>query len=501
MRGDDDDTAEVVAPLSSVYFQAPRHLGPGLDSFTPGGFPATPVLHVSHPALLQAVQSPLNLEESCDCSLSGQLNGFPREPCGDGRSKLVLLLGCGTFVGLQVAIKLLSSGYSVRIFMLDTASNDQLDTLQASVRGTSKLFVFRGDQLDRAFEDCEFAVIAQLPRRPKKYSRIELSTPAAQEKIVSECIAELRDFFLCAKKYGKSLKRIVHISSAAAVFPVVEPVQRDALSPASRRTLLKEVEHLANRADIPLVSLLPSIVIGAPTCFDELSDAHFHLLRLASSWFPLVPKLRFNLVSVRDVAEAVFLVLEHPAAEGQRYLISDQELSVRDISDVLHKAGGGSLCRKWELPNVATLLLTVCGFLRDYSPVGGPRAFRYLKRNLDRSFRLSSAKSSRDLGLRTTDVQQALADCIVAPSQRGVAAATSSSTPSHLRAASQESNATLNSLDLDESLAAHPPRHPHSGGAVKSSMMQFSAATLIISAIALSLVTSHVCKLSSFRLT
>jgi nucleoside-diphosphate-sugar epimerase len=412
----DLDESGASTPSSSqlVYFQSPRHLGPGLDSFTPSGFPATPVLHVSRHQH-HVARSPLSLDASAEpeCDPGSFPTGLlprARAAMHERGSQIVLVVGCGGLVGTHVAAKLLSAGYSVRIFMLDTVSSEQLEALKSHARGSSKLFVFRGDQLDRAIEDCDFAVIAQLPRRVAKCTSPvkRPAMPSSREKLVEECVAELRDFFLCAKKFAKRLRRVVFISSAAAVFPVVEPVLQDAMEPAGRRVLLKEVERLALRAGIPLVSLLPSMVLGKAMSHEELSDFHNWLLRLASSWMPFVPKLRYNVVDVDDVAAAVPATLGSSAADGQRYLISGKEMSVREISAVLSGAP------KWELPNVATLLLSVTGLLTGYTPSKSLNAFRYLQRNLDRRFPLKSEKYSRDLGLRTSDVEKAIIETVTA---------------------------------------------------------------------------------------
>jgi hypothetical protein len=263
---DEDQESAVSTPTSSslVYFQSPRHLGPGLDSFTPGGFPATPMLHVARSAQHGVVSSPLSLNAFADSS-DGSMDFptiaeiVPRSSRGGdiGGSQMVLVLGCGGLVGTHAVAKLLASGYNVRIFMLETASGDQFEALQSQNRGPGKLFVFRGEQLDRAIEDCHYVVIAQLPRCPRKYSRAMLHAASSQEALKQDCVTELQDLFLCAKRFGKRLKRIVFVSSAAAVFPVVEPVQLDTLYPKTRQVLLKEVERLALRASVQLVSLLP----------------------------------------------------------------------------------------------------------------------------------------------------------------------------------------------------------------------------------------------------
>ena len=319
---------------------------------------------------------------------------------------MVLLLGCGGLVGTHTAVKLLSAGYNVRIFMLETASTAQIEALQTHTRGPGRLFVFRGDQLDRAIEDCHYVVIAQLPRRPNKYSRALMRTASGQEQITHDCVADLQDLFLCAKKYGRKLKRIVLISSAAAAFPVIEPVQQDVLHPKARQRLLREVQRLAARSRISLVSLLPSVVLGKAMCCGalgcELSDWHYQLLRIGRSWLPFVPKLRYNMVDVEDVALAAVAVLESTAAEGQRYLISNKEMSLREITAVM------SGTSKWELPNAVTLVLSTTGLLDSFISTTGFDAFRYLRRNLDREFPLSSEKYSRDLGFHMSDLEPAI---------------------------------------------------------------------------------------------
>ncbi len=137
-----------------------------------------------------------------------------------------------------------------------------------------------------------------------------------------------------------------------------------------------------------------------------MSDLHRHLLHMAGSCLPFVPKLRYNMVDVDDVAAAVVAVLESPAAEGQRYLLSNKDMSLREIVAAV------SGVSKWELPNAATLVLSVAGLLDGCIQLRGTEAFRYLRRNLDRRFPLSSEKMARDLGLRMSDVKKSVVDVV-----------------------------------------------------------------------------------------
>src|SRR5690606_8672199 len=60
--------------------------------------------------------------------------------------------------------------------------------------------------------------------------------------------------------------------------------------------------------------------------------------RLLESWLPLVPRLRFSIVDVRDVAALHLRAMEQPAAGGRRYIATAGSLSLLELGRALRPA-------------------------------------------------------------------------------------------------------------------------------------------------------------------
>jgi dihydroflavonol-4-reductase len=81
----------------------------------------------------------------------------------------------------------------------------------------------------------------------------------------------------------------------------------------------KAAWDFAKANDLDLTSINPVLVLG-PALEKDYGTSLETLVSLMSGKYPLIPKLGFSIVDVRDVASLHRIALESPASIGQRLL-------------------------------------------------------------------------------------------------------------------------------------------------------------------------------------
>ncbi|HEX7085112.1 MAG TPA: aldehyde reductase [Vicinamibacterales bacterium] len=249
---------------------------------------------------------------------------------------------------------------------------------------------------------------------------------------------------------------VLHVASA---FPLVAPVERDALVPVARdgtlrvlraaadtgveRTVLtsscaaiwaghppdptrvlteadwaitdsprtdsySRSKALAERAawnflhgtptSMSLVSINPSFVMGPPLDRGVQSSADLVLMFLRGR-YPLVPNWGVEIADVRDVAAAHLAALETPAAAGRRFIVSDGPLMLADMARILGREFPQFRKKmpKGSLPDFVTRLLgRIDSGVRQLVPDLGPPK------------RTSSQAAREVLGIRCRPAEEAL---------------------------------------------------------------------------------------------
>ncbi|ETO35312.1 NAD-dependent epimerase/dehydratase, partial [Reticulomyxa filosa] len=82
-----------------------------------------------------------------------------------------------------------------------------------------------------------------------------------------------------------------------------------------------------------LVCVHPTLVLG-PILSGRLPDSMKTLVAMMNGEFPFVPNLHWSIVDVRDVAQAIQKALKAPNANGNRYMLSGENLWFIDMAHV-----------------------------------------------------------------------------------------------------------------------------------------------------------------------
>src|SRR5690606_36985545 len=117
-----------------------------------------------------------------------------------------------------------------------------------------------------------------------------------------------------------------------------------------------------------------------------------------------------NVVDVEDVARGHFLAFEH-GVPGERYILGGENLTMREIPQILSEESGIPAPR-WKLPYGVAMgyaaLSTAGAFFTGKMPRAPMDAVKMARKKMF----VSSAKAERDLGYRPAPARQGLAKAV-----------------------------------------------------------------------------------------
>ena len=292
----------------------------------------------------------------------------------------VLVTGGSGFIGGWCVVRLLQQGYTVRTTVRDLAREGGVRTAIASVTDPGNRLSFHAANLtsdegwDEAAAGVEYVLHVASP----------LGVPPPKDP--NDLITPARDGALRAVSAAikAGAKRVVMTSSVAATSP--DPSLPDGVSDetvwtnpdAPRTDAYGRSKTIAERAAWDLIqssgggtslaTVNPALVLG-PVLSSDFSDSVQVVQRLLSGKVPGLPRLGFNIVDVRDVADLHILAMTAPEAAGQRFIAAGDFAWMADIAAML-KAHLGAAAAKVPTARAPDLLLRLVAlFDRDLQAV------------------------------------------------------------------------------------------------------------------------------------
>jgi nucleoside-diphosphate-sugar epimerase len=325
----------------------------------------------------------------------------------------VLVTGGSGFIGSWCVIELLRQGYAVRTTLRSLARESAVRAAIGKQVDAEDRLRFHAAELtadagwDEAASGCDYMLHVASP------------VAAAEPKNPDELIVPARDGTRRAIGAGlkAGVKRVVLTSSVAAASPrggaresiSDETVWTDLDDPktsayAQSKTLAERAawdQIGASGGATTLATVQPVVVLG-PVLDRDYSASVQLVERLLSGRAPGLPRLGFNIVDVRDVADLHIRAMTAPEAAGQRFIASRDFAWLADVAALL-RAGLGEAARKVPTRKVPDFVLRLAG-LFDKSLAGvAPR--------LGEERRFSSAKAQELLDWRPRPLEETILDC------------------------------------------------------------------------------------------
>lgn len=310
-----------------------------------------------------------------------------------------LVIGASGFLGSHVTRQLVESGEDVRVMLRKTSSTRGIDDLDVQRCYGD---VFDDDALRAAMTGVDVVFYCVVD------ARIWLRDPAP---LFATNVEGLRHVLDVAVRSG--LRKFVFTSTIATLAindhrPVTEddpPNWTEGGAYVSARVAAENlVMDYARDQGLPAVALCISTTFGpgdwGPTPHGGV------VARMAAGTMPVYPDFSLEVVGIEDAARAMLLAAER-ARNGERYIISDETLSAREILRVAAEAVG----KRPPRINVPMKLLYGVARLNDL-------AARILKRDLpfavagvkiaDVSSKLDHSKAERELGWQPEPVRDSI---------------------------------------------------------------------------------------------
>jgi len=327
----------------------------------------------------------------------------------------VLVTGGSGFIGGWCVIGLLQQGYGVRTTVRDLKRESTVRAALGKVvdaAAQERLKFYAADLMsdagwDGATQGCDYVLHVASP--------LGVAEPKNPDVLIVPAREGAKRAVNAAIKAG--VKRVVLTSSVAATsrgngggdWTADETVWTDPDKPGvsaySRSKTLAERAAWelikSSGAETTLATVNPSLVL-APVLSGDFSDSVQVIQRLLSGKVPGIPRLGFNVVDARDVADLHIRAMTAPEAAGQRFIAAGKFAWMGEMAALLRAKLGKDAAKVPTRKVPDFVLRLVALFDRDLGAVTP---------GLGKKHDFSSAKAQSMLGWRPRAMEDTVLEC------------------------------------------------------------------------------------------
>ncbi len=328
-------------------------------------------------------------------------------------NETVLVTGGSGYIGGWSVVALLERGYTVRATIRDLSREAAVRKALGTVTDPGDRLSFHAANLtsddgwDAATQGCDYVLHVASPLgvpAPKDHQALIVPARDGAKRAISAAIRA-------------GVKRVVMTSSVAATSPAYDAP--DGVTDETTWTNADDLrmgaytrsKTIAERAAWDLIGeaggstslavVNPALVLG-PVMGADFSDSVQIVQRLLNGNMPGIPRLGFNIVDVRDVADLHLRAMTDPAAAGERFIAAGEYAWMADIAEIL-RAELGPQAAKVPTRRAPDLLIRLAAiFDRDLATVTP---------GLSRRQEASGAKAQRVLGWKPRPMRETVLDC------------------------------------------------------------------------------------------
>ena len=282
----------------------------------------------------------------------------------------VLVTGGTGFIGLHCLQQLLDKGYKVRTTIRsESRKQEVMDAMKKHSSNCENLEFFIADLLNddgwkEAVEGSKYVLHVASP--------FFLGEPENEDVFIKPAVeGTLRVLKACA---DADVQKVVLTSSFAAVgygHPREKEVYTEEdwssvdgeISPYAKSKTLAEkaawefVKTLEESKKFELTVINPVAVTG-PMLTSDIGSSNDFLLKLISGSMPACPKIHMGYVDVRDVAKAHIFSMTEEKTNGERIIVSENEMFFAEVGKALNEAGFKKSPTK-EMPNFLVKIMSL----------------------------------------------------------------------------------------------------------------------------------------------
>ena len=281
----------------------------------------------------------------------------------------VLVTGGTGFIGLHCLQQLLDKGYKVRTTIRsESRKQEVLEAMKKHSSNCENLEFYIADLLKddgwkEAVEGSKYVLHVASP--------FFLGEPENEDVFIKPAVeGTLRVLKACA---DADVQKVVLTSSFAAV-GYGHPREKEVYTEedwssvdgeisayAKSKTLAEKaawefVENLEESKKFDLTVINPVAVTG-PMLTSDIGSSNDFLLKLISGSMPACPKIHMGYIDVRDVAKAHIFSMTEEKTNGERIIVSENEMYFAEVGKTLNEAGFKKSPTK-ELPNFLVKIMS-----------------------------------------------------------------------------------------------------------------------------------------------
>ena len=282
----------------------------------------------------------------------------------------VLVTGGTGFIGLHCLQQLLDKGYKVKTTIRsESRKQEVMEAMKKHSSNFENLEFFIADLLSddgwsEAVNGSKYVLHVASP--------FFLGEPENEDVFIKPAVeGTLRVLKACA---DADVKKVVLTSSFAAVgygHPKEKEVYTEEdwssvdgeISPYAKSKTLAEkaawefVENLEESNKFELTVINPVAVTG-PMLTSDIGSSNDFLLKLISGSMPACPKIHMGYIDVRDVAKAHIFSMTEDKTNGERIIVSENEMFFAEVGKTLNEAGFKKSPTK-EMPNFLVKIMSL----------------------------------------------------------------------------------------------------------------------------------------------
>ncbi|XP_074657492.1 uncharacterized protein LOC141910679 [Tubulanus polymorphus] len=264
---------------------------------------------------------------------------------------LVCVTGATGYIASHIISQLQEQGYRVRGTVRSLENEEKLRTdLEALCpEAEHKIEIVEGDLTkaetwEAAVKDCTYVIHTASP--------LPATVPKDEKEVVEPAVEGTLSVLKACK--AAKVKRVVLTSAVVAISGSVpssdpekvyneedwgDPEKADAY-PKSKISAEKAawdfIKELPDEEKFELAVINPAVALG-PVLNGKISTSMEMLKRLLERSIPACPRLNLPVVDVRDVAAAHIKAMTEPEAAGNRHIVINQNIWLREIAQTLSK--------------------------------------------------------------------------------------------------------------------------------------------------------------------
>ena len=282
----------------------------------------------------------------------------------------VLVTGGTGFIGLHCLQQLLDKGYKVRTTIRsESRKQEVMEAMKKHSSNCENLEFFIADLLS---DDGWSEAVTGSKYVLHVASPFFLGEPENEDVFIKPAVeGTLRVLKACA---DSDVQKVVLTSSFAAVgygHPREKEVYTEEdwssvdgeISPYAKSKTLAEkaawefVENLEESKKFELTVINPVAVTG-PMLTSDIGSSNDFLLKLISGSMPACPKIHMGYIDVRDVAKAHIFSMTEEKTNGERIIVSENEMFFAEVGKTLNEAGFKKSPTK-EMPNFLVKIMSL----------------------------------------------------------------------------------------------------------------------------------------------